>query len=139
MRGEVAASVEPVWEPAHDPRAAPLRRADTHRAAEIACTPARPAGLGFGAIVLHGDVRQPDEYAGELGHVPGSRLIPLSELAARVKEIVGHKSKEIVCICRAGVRSTTAAAMLTGLGFERVRNMKGGMLDWNDAALPVER
>ena len=85
------------------------------------------------------DVRQPDEYAGELGHVPGSRLIPLSELAARVKEIAGHKSKEIVCVCRAGVRSTTAVAMLTGLGFERVRNMKGGMLDWNDAALPVER
>jgi len=29
--------------------------------------------------------------------------------------------------------------MLSGLGFEHVRNMKGGMLDWNDARLPVER
>jgi rhodanese-related sulfurtransferase len=42
-------------------------------------------------------------------------------------------------ICRAGVRSTTAAAILAGLGFEHVFNLKGGMLDWDDARLPVER
>ena len=42
-------------------------------------------------------------------------------------------------ICRAGVRSVTAAAILTGLGFENVCSMKGGMLDWDDARLPVER
>jgi sulfur dioxygenase len=85
------------------------------------------------------DVRQPDEYSGELGHIPGSRLIPLRELAPRVEEIAGHKTKEVVCVCRAGVRSTTAAALLSGLGFERIWNMKGGMLDWNEAGLPVER
>jgi sulfur dioxygenase len=85
------------------------------------------------------DVRQPDEYSGELGHIPGSRLIPLRELAPRVEEIAAHKTKEVVCICRAGVRSTTAAALLRGLGFERIWNMKGGMLDWNEAGLPVER
>src|SRR5207248_7357979 len=33
------------------------------------------------------DVRQPDEYSGELGHIAGSRSIPLRELAARVEEI----------------------------------------------------
>ncbi len=37
------------------------------------------------------------------------------------------------------MRSTTAAAMLTGLGFEYVWNMKGGMLDWNVERLPIER
>ncbi|MGH7907031.1 MAG: rhodanese-like domain-containing protein [Candidatus Binataceae bacterium] len=45
----------------------------------------------------------------------------------------------MVVICRAGARSTTAAAILTGMGFERVSNLRGGMLDWNDARLPVER
>jgi rhodanese-related sulfurtransferase len=45
----------------------------------------------------------------------------------------------VILICRAGVRSTTAAAILTGLGFEHVSNLKGGMLDWNDQHLPVER
>jgi predicted sulfurtransferase len=38
-----------------------------------------------------------------------------------------------------GVRSATAAAVLRGLGFEHVCNLKGGMLDWNEAGLPVER
>jgi len=85
------------------------------------------------------DVRQADEYSGELGHVPGSRLIPLRDLARRAEEIADHKTKDVVCVCRAGVRSATAAAVLTGLGFEHVWNMKGGMLDWNEARLPVER
>jgi rhodanese-related sulfurtransferase len=29
--------------------------------------------------------------------------------------------------------------MLTGLGFENVSNLEGGMLDWNEQKLPVER
>ncbi len=85
------------------------------------------------------DVREPEEFSGELGHIPGSILIPLKELPARVQEIEAHKDKEVIVICRAGVRSTTAAAILTGLGFEHVSNLKGGMLDWNDQNLPVER
>ena len=52
---------------------------------------------------------------------------------------ITHRLKEVIAICRAGVRSTTAAAILTGLGFEHVSNLKGGMLDWNDQNLAVER
>ena len=85
------------------------------------------------------DVREPEEFNGELGHITGSRLIPLKELPARIQEIEGHKTKDVIVICRAGVRSTTASAILTGLGFEHVSNLKGGMLDWNDQRLPVER
>lgn len=85
------------------------------------------------------DVREPNEYTGELGHIPGSRLIPLRDLAQRVSEIEAYKDKPIVAICRAGVRSSTAAAILTGIGFEQVSNLKGGMLDWNDRKFPVER
>jgi len=85
------------------------------------------------------DVREPEEFNGELGHLPGSTLIPLKELPARAKEIDDQKQRDVIVICRAGVRSTTAAAILTGLGFEHVSNLKGGMLDWNDQHLPVER
>ena len=84
------------------------------------------------------DVREPDEYRGELGHIPGSILISLRDLASRAEELAPHKSRQIITICRAGVRSTTAAAMLTGLGFEQVSNLAGGMLDWNEQKLPVE-
>jgi rhodanese-related sulfurtransferase len=85
------------------------------------------------------DVREPEEFRGELGHIPGSILIPLKELPARSQEIAAYKDKDVIVICRAGVRSTTAAAILTGLGFEHVSNLRGGMLDWDDQQLPVER
>lgn len=84
------------------------------------------------------DVREPEEYTGELGHIPGSLLIPLKDLPARASEVERYKDTHIIAICRAGVRSTTAAAILTGLGFEHVSNLKGGMLDWNDQNLAVE-
>ncbi|HSS46317.1 MAG TPA: MBL fold metallo-hydrolase [Burkholderiales bacterium] len=85
------------------------------------------------------DVREPNEYSGELGHIPGSVLIPLKDLANRASELEACKNKHIIAICRAGVRSSTAAAILTSLGFEHVSNLRGGMLEWNDKKLPVGR
>jgi glyoxylase-like metal-dependent hydrolase (beta-lactamase superfamily II)/rhodanese-related sulfurtransferase len=85
------------------------------------------------------DVREPAEYTGELGHISGSVLIPLKDLPSRAGELEGCQARAVVAICRSGVRSTTAAAILTGLGFEQVFNLKGGMLDWNNHNLPVER
>ena len=83
------------------------------------------------------DVREPDEFNGELGHIPGSVQVSLKELPSRAGEFTPFKQRDVIVICRAGVRSTTAAAILTGLGFEHVANLKGGMLDWNEAQLPV--
>ena len=85
------------------------------------------------------DVREEDEYRGELGHIAGARLIPLKELPERTADLANAKSLDIVTICRVGMRSATAAAILTGLGFEHIWNLKGGMLEWKDANLPVER
>lgn len=97
------------------------------------------ARLGGSQPPLLLDVREPEEYTGELGHIPGSRLVPLRSLTQRVGELESYKDTPIVVICRAGVRSTTAAAILTGMGFQRVSNLKGGMLEWTDQKLPVER
>jgi sulfur dioxygenase len=85
------------------------------------------------------DVREPEEFNGELGHVPGSVLIPLKDLPTRAGELEPHKERPIVVVCRAGVRSATGAAILTGLGFEHVANLTGGLLDWNDQKFAVER
>ena len=85
------------------------------------------------------DVREQHEYTGELGHITGSTLVPLRELAERAGELQSHKSGPTVVVCRSGVRSTTAAAILEGLGFDQVYNLHGGMVDWNDRRLPIER
>jgi rhodanese-related sulfurtransferase len=85
------------------------------------------------------DVREEDEFSDELGHIGGSVLVPLKDLSARAAEFAESKQAEVIVICRTGMRSTTAAAILTGLGFEHVNNMRGGMLDWIGAGLPVDR
>jgi glyoxylase-like metal-dependent hydrolase (beta-lactamase superfamily II)/rhodanese-related sulfurtransferase len=97
------------------------------------------ARLASSAHPLLLDVREREEFTGEFGHIAGSVLIPLKELSARVGELEPYKDKDIIVVCRAGVRSTTAAAILTGLGFEHVANLKGGMVEWDDQHLPVER
>jgi len=84
------------------------------------------------------DVREDNEFHGALGHIPGAKLIPLRTLAGRASELGAAKETPIVVVCRSGVRSSTAAAILTSLGFEDVSNLKGGMLAWNDAKLPVQ-
>ena len=85
------------------------------------------------------DVREQHEYTGELGHIVGSTLVPLRELAERAGELQSHRSGPTIVVCRSGVRSTTAAAILEGLGFDQVYNLHGGMVDWNDRRLPIER
>ena len=95
--------------------------------------------IASGSPPLLLDVREDDEFNGELGHIAGSVLVPLRELSGRADEFGAARQADVVAICRSGVRSSTAAAVLTGLGFEHVYNMRGGMLDWVDAGLPVER
>jgi glyoxylase-like metal-dependent hydrolase (beta-lactamase superfamily II)/rhodanese-related sulfurtransferase len=82
------------------------------------------------------DVREPDEYDGELGRIRGSRLIPLGELSARRGEL---PAGPVVAVCHSGKRSARAAAELKRAGRTDVAALAGGMLAWNAAGLPVER
>jgi len=85
------------------------------------------------------DVRESAELHGELGHIKGSRLVTLANIPASLDELEAVRDKEIILVCRSGARSTTAAAILKGLGFSNVNNLKGGMLEWNKLGFPVER
>ncbi len=80
------------------------------------------------------DVRSEEEFNGTLGHIEGSKLIPLDKLSENIPTLEQYKNENIIVVCRSGVRSTTAAALLTGMGFEKVSNLRGGMLAWNEAA-----
>jgi glyoxylase-like metal-dependent hydrolase (beta-lactamase superfamily II)/rhodanese-related sulfurtransferase len=85
------------------------------------------------------DVREESEFHGELGHINGSRLITLADIPASLDVLEELKDKEIILVCRSGVRSTTAAAILRGLGFSDVNNLRDGMLQWNKLGYSVER
>lgn len=83
--------------------------------------------LGAGADLLLLDVRQPEEHAREC--IAGSVLIPLGELAARAGEL--DAGRDIVVYCRSGVRSAMACRALRRAGFQRVRNLAGGISAWS--------
>jgi len=85
------------------------------------------------------DVREEEEFHGELGHIPYSRLIPLKQLQYDIDNLGIGKDDPVVAVCRSGVRSTTAAAILTGMGYTHVSNLKGGMLAWNEAGFESVR
>ena len=72
------------------------------------------------------DVREPHEHAAS--RIPGSILIPLGEVPARLSELDG--SKMTVIHCQSGVRSATACGLLRSAGFEKVINLRGGIVEW---------
>ena len=82
------------------------------------------------------DVREPEEFNGPLGHVEGAKLVPLGQLADRMKTLT--KEIPIVTVCRSGARSAQATLILGKAGFERVANLSGGMLRWRAQRFPVE-
>lgn len=88
------------------------------------------AELDRGADLLLLDVRQPDEHAE--GKIPGSVLIPLGELAGRAGEL--NTGRSIVVYCHSGMRSAMACRALRRAGFERVRNLAGGICAWRAAS-----
>ncbi|MEE9279444.1 MAG: MBL fold metallo-hydrolase [Myxococcota bacterium] len=85
------------------------------------------------------DVREPEEFVGELGHIEGAILVPMDALEHRLPKLGGYIDQEIVVVCRAGARSASATAMLQRAGFRHVKNLAGGMLAWARASLPVQR
>jgi rhodanese-related sulfurtransferase len=82
------------------------------------------------------DVRGPQEYTGELGHIPGSKLIVLDTLPERIAEL--PKDETVVFVCRSGARSAQATAFALENGFQHVFNLKGGMMRWNELGLTTE-
>ena len=74
------------------------------------------------------DVRQPAEHA--IAALPGSKLIPLNELAARVAEVQVPADATLVVYCHHGIRSMHAGMFLAQRGFTPV-SLAGGIDAWS--------
>ena len=44
------------------------------------------------------DVRSPDEFTGELGHIKGAQLIPLADLENQMDEIPPRRTQTIITV-----------------------------------------
>jgi rhodanese-related sulfurtransferase len=87
------------------------------------------------AVVV--DVRPSADF--HKGHIINAISIPSNGFASQLGTLNKHKGKPIIVSCRSGAQSASACAQLRSAGFEQVYNLKGGLLAWQSANLPVSR
>jgi glyoxylase-like metal-dependent hydrolase (beta-lactamase superfamily II)/rhodanese-related sulfurtransferase len=79
------------------------------------------------------DVRTPREHA--QNHIDGSLSVPLSRLKDNLKTL--PKDRPLLVYCAGGYRSSIAASLLRGSGFDSVAEIAGGFAAWETAGLPA--
>lgn len=87
------------------------------------------------AVVV--DVREQNEF--REGHIVDAIHIPLGSLQQRMGELEKHKDAPIIIGCRSGNRSSIAAGQLRKAGYENIHNLRGGVMAWQSAGLPLTR
>lgn len=87
------------------------------------------------ALVL--DVRPAADFA--QGHIVNARNIPLNGFAKQTGSLHKHKERPILVACRSGSQSSIACRQLRKEGFGEVYNLRGGILAWQSADLPLSR
>ena len=92
----------------------------------------RRLDAGDDVVIL--DVREPNEY--QINRIQGSTLIPLGELPRRYQEL--DPDRDMVAHCKMGARSAKAQEFLRSVGFARVKNLRGGILEWVDKVDPSQ-
>lgn len=87
------------------------------------------------AVVL--DVREVSDFS--KGHIKNAQNVPMSALKSQLDSLDKHKDKPVLAYCRSGHQSGRACRMLKRSGFSNVHNLAGGILNWQDANLPLTK
>ena len=110
----------------------PNQQAELPHLEEITATELK-GRLDSGVDIQIIDVREPHEY--EIARLPGTKLIPLSQVVNRMGEI--DLARETVVHCKGGVRSAKAIEALKAASFPgRLVNLKGGITAWSNDVDP---
>jgi molybdopterin/thiamine biosynthesis adenylyltransferase/rhodanese-related sulfurtransferase len=73
------------------------------------------------------DVRSPEEW--QITHLEGAKHIPLDDLPTRMNEL--DTADDMVVYCHHGMRSARAIGFLKKMGFEKLKNLAGGIDAWS--------
>lgn len=83
------------------------------------------------------DVRPSADYS--KGHIINAINIPMNGFRNQIATLNKHKNKPLVVSCRSGSQSQLACGILRKEGFEEVYNLRGGVMAWQNANLPLTR
>jgi rhodanese-related sulfurtransferase len=83
------------------------------------------------------DVRPAADFA--KGHIINAVNMPMNGFQKQIPTLHKHKDKPIVVNCRSGSQSSMACRQLRKEGFTEVYNLRGGILAWQSANLPLTR
>jgi len=81
------------------------------------------------------DVRTPAEY--KRGHLENAVLVPAQILQQNLGRLAAYKDQDILVYCATGNRSTVAAKILIDDGFNRIINLRYGIVDWHRQNHPI--
>ncbi|HWZ23267.1 MAG TPA: rhodanese-like domain-containing protein [Cytophagaceae bacterium] len=83
------------------------------------------------------DVRTPDEFSE--GHLENAKNINWKGKDFEKQIDQFDKSTPTFVYCKSGGRSTLAAEKMRSMGFKDVYELKGGISEWREKELPVEK
>jgi len=87
------------------------------------------------AVVV--DVRPAADFS--KGHIINAINIPMNGFTKQIGVLEKHRERPILLNCRSGAQSSQACGQLRKQGFANVHNLRGGILAWESANLPVTR
>jgi rhodanese-related sulfurtransferase len=89
--------------------------------------------IASGEDVLLVDIRTPAEIA--QGAIPDAMQLPMHLIPIRINEL--PKDRDVVLYCRSGARSYQACAYMLQQGYDRVLNLRGGIIAWARHGYPI--
>jgi rhodanese-related sulfurtransferase len=87
------------------------------------------------AVVI--DVRPAADFS--QGHIINALNIPINGFKNQMGTLQKYKDQPILVNCRSGSQSSIACTQLRKEGFQRVHNLRGGILAWQAASLPLTK
>ena len=85
------------------------------------------------AVVV--DVRSMNDFSN--GHIINAINLPINGFKDQLGKLKKYQERPIIIHCRSGAQSGAAGKALRKEGFTKVYELKGGILAWQSANLPV--
>lgn len=81
------------------------------------------------------DIRSKEDFRN--GHLPNAINIPARDVQRRLSEIEAYKEQPVILICKTGTTAGATGSLLSKAGFTRLSKLRGGIMEWQGANLPL--